>query len=88
MLITLVGWKEPTEVQFVDVPLHMPCAARYTYLWVSQDKALQQMMNYVFAFYSMNITYEILKTPRLSNELFSQYTGVVDFKAHMHNVFI
>ena len=46
------------------------------------------MTNYVFAFYSMSISYEILKTPRLSNELFSQYAGVANFKADMHNVFI
>ena len=46
------------------------------------------MMNYVFAFYAMNISYEILKTPQLSNELFSQYAGVANFKADMHNVFI
>ena len=88
MLIALVGWREPIEAQFVDVPPEMPGVARYASLWVSQDKALQQMTNYVFAFYSMNITYETLKTPRLSNELFSQYTGVADFKADMHNVFI
>ena len=46
------------------------------------------MTNYVFAFYAMNISYEIVKTPRLSNELFSQYAGVANFKADMHNVFI
>ena len=46
------------------------------------------MMNYVFTCYSLNITVEILKTPRLCNELFSQYTGVAKFKADMHNVFI
>ena len=66
----------------------MPGAARYASLWVSQDKSLQQMTNYVFSFYSMGISYEILKTPRLSNELFSQYDGVANFKADMHNVFI
>ena len=88
VLIALVGWREPTEAQFVDVPPHMPGAARYASLWVSQDKGLQQMMNYVFAFYSMSISYEILKTPQLSNELFSQYAGVANLKADMHNVFI
>ena len=46
------------------------------------------MTNYMFAFYALNISYEILKTPRLSNELFSQYAGVANFKADMHNVFI
>ena len=66
----------------------MPGAARYTSLWVSQDKASQQMMNYVFSFYMMSISYEIVKTPRLSNELFSQYDGVANFRADMHNVFI
>ena len=71
VLIALVGWREPTEAQFVDVPPEMPSAARYASLWVSQDKALQEMKNYVFAFYAMNISYEILKTPRFSNELFS-----------------
>ena len=35
VLIALVGWREPTEAQFVDVPLHMPGAARYASLWVS-----------------------------------------------------
>ena len=88
MLIALVGWREPTEAQFVDVPLHMPGAARYASLWVSQDKTLQQMMNYVFAFYALNISYEILKTPWLSNEIFYHYTGMANFKANMHNVFI
>ena len=88
MLISLIGWKEPTEAQFIDVPPNMPGAARYASLWVSQDKESQQMMNYVFAFYAMNISYEILQTPRLSNELFSQYAAVANFKADMHNVFI
>ena len=46
------------------------------------------MTNYVFVFYAMNISYEILKTPWLSNELFSQYAGAANFKANMHNVFI
>ena len=46
------------------------------------------MTNYVFSFYALNISYEILKTPRLSNELFSQYAGVANFKADMHHVFI
>ena len=46
------------------------------------------MMNTVFAFYAMSISYEIVKTPWLSNELFSQYEGVANFRADMHNVFI
>ena len=46
------------------------------------------MMNYVFTFYAMNLSYEILRTPWLSKELFSQYAGVANFKADMHNVFI
>ena len=46
------------------------------------------MTNYVLTFYAMNISYEILKTPRLSNELFSQYAGVANFRADMHHVFI
>ena len=46
------------------------------------------MKNYVFTFCALNISYEILKMPRLSNELFSQYAGVANFKADMHNVFI
>ena len=71
VLIALVGWREPTEAQFVDVPPEMPSVERYASFWVSQDKASQQMKNYKFAFYAMNISYEILKTPRLSNDLFS-----------------
>ena len=71
MLIALVGWREPTEARFVDVPPEMPGAARYASLWVSQDKALQHMTNYVFTYYLLNITVEILKTPQLRNELFS-----------------
>ena len=35
VLIALVGWKEPTEEQFVDVPLHMPGSTKYASLWVS-----------------------------------------------------
>ena len=35
VLIALVGWKEPTEVQFIDVPPNMPGAARYASLSVS-----------------------------------------------------
>ena len=46
------------------------------------------MMKYVFAFYAMNISYEILKMSWLKNELFSQYAGVANFKADMHNVYI
>ena len=46
------------------------------------------MTNYVFTFYALNISYEILKTPRLSNELFSQYVGVANFRDDMHHVFI
>ena len=88
VLIALVGWKEPTEVHFVAVPPNMPSAARYASLWVSKDKASRQMTNYVFSFYMMSISYETVKTPRLSNELFSQYDGVANFRADMHNVFI
>ena len=69
--LLVVGWKEPTEAQFVDVPLQIPSVARYASLWVLQDKAFQQMTDYVFTFYSMSISYEIIKMPRLSNELFS-----------------
>ena len=87
-LIALIGWKEPTEAQFIDVPPSMSGAARYASLWVSQDKASQQMTNTVFAFYAMSISYEIVKNPRLSNELFSQYDGVANFRADMHNVLI
>ena len=46
------------------------------------------MTNYVFAFYALNISYEILKTLWLSNELFSQYAGVANLRADMHHVFI
>ena len=46
------------------------------------------MTNYVFAFYMMSISYEILQTPWLSNELFSQYDGDANFRADMHHVFI
>ena len=45
-------------------------------------------MNYVFTFYSMSISYEILKMMWLSNELFSQYAGTANFRADMHHVFI
>ena len=40
VLIALVGWREPTEAQFVDVPPQMPGTARYASLCVSQDKSL------------------------------------------------
>ena len=46
------------------------------------------MTNYAFAFYILSISYEIVKTSRLSNELFSQYDGVVNFRADMHHIFI
>ena len=46
------------------------------------------MTNYVFAFYMMSILYEIIKTPRLNNELFSQYDGAVNFRTDMHHIFI
>ena len=35
VLISLVGWREPTEAQFVDVPPEIPGVARYASLWVS-----------------------------------------------------
>ena len=88
MLIVLVGWKEPIEVQFIDVPPHIPGVARYASLWVSQDKESQQMTNTVFDFYAMSISYEILQTPRLTNELFSQYDGTTNFSVDMHHIFI
>ena len=66
----------------------MSGAVRYASLCVSQDKASQQITNTVFTFYAMSISYEIVKTPRLSNELFSQFEGVANFRADMHNVFI
>ena len=40
VLIAMVGWREITEAQFVDVPPDMPGATGYPSLWVSQDKAL------------------------------------------------
>ena len=46
------------------------------------------MTNTVFSFYGMSIHYEILRTPRLTNELFSQYEGAANFSADMHHVFI
>ena len=46
------------------------------------------MTNCVFSFYMMNIQYEIAKTPRLSNELFSHYDGAATFSADMHHTFI
>ncbi len=46
------------------------------------------MMNLMFTFYSINITYEILRTLRLSSELFVQYNIVATFKATMHNILI
>ena len=66
----------------------MAGVVRYASLWVSQDKTLQQMTNYVFSFYMMSILYEITKTPRLTNELFSQYDGAAHFSADMHHLFI
>ena len=41
VLIALVGWQEPTEAQFADIPPDFPGAVRYASLWVSQDKASQ-----------------------------------------------
>ena len=46
------------------------------------------MTNYVFAFYIMDIQFQIAKTPRLSNKLFSQYDGAATFSADMHHTFI
>ena len=46
------------------------------------------MTNCVFSFYMMSISYEITKTPRLSNELFSQYQGATHFSADMQHSFI
>ena len=48
ILIALVGWKLPTEAQFVELNPGMPGAARYASLWISSDKEAQQMMNTVF----------------------------------------
>ena len=60
ILIALVGWKEPTEAQFVELNPGMLGAARYASLWLSSDKVAQQMMNTVFVFYAMSIHYEIV----------------------------
>ena len=46
------------------------------------------MMNTVFIFYAMSIHYDIVRTPQLTNEVFSQYEGVAHFSADMHHVFI
>ena len=46
------------------------------------------MTNTVFVFYAMIIHYEIVWTPQITNEVFSQYEGVAHFSANMHNVFI
>ena len=46
------------------------------------------MMNTMFIFYAMSIHYEIVRTPRLTNEVFSQYEGVAHFSADMHHVFM
>ena len=46
------------------------------------------MTKYVLAFYMMSISYEIIKTPQLSNELFSHYDGAANFRADMHHIFI
>ena len=35
ILIALIGWKEPIEMQFIDVPPSMSGTARYASLWVS-----------------------------------------------------
>ena len=88
ILIALVGWKEPTEAQFVEVNPGTPGATRYASLWVSADKDTQQMTNTVFVFYAMSLHYEILRTPRLTNEVFSQYEGIAHFSADMHHVFL
>ena len=66
----------------------MPGAARYASLWISSDKVAQQMTNTVFVFYAMSIHYDIVRTPRLTNEVFAQYKGVAHFSADMHHVFI
>ena len=36
----------------------------------------------------MSISYEITKTPRLTNDLFSQYNDAAHFSADMHHIFI
>ena len=46
------------------------------------------MKKYVFSFYMMSISYDIVKTPQLSNDLFSQFDGAVNFRANMHHIFI
>ena len=71
VLIALVGWREPEHSQFVDVPPNMPFAARYASLWYSTNKGLQQLTDYTFAFYSFNITVELFRNPRLSQELYA-----------------
>ena len=72
----------------MEAPPGMPGAVRYASLWLSSDRTSQQMTNTVFAFYGMGIHYEILRTPQLTNELFSQYEGAANFSADMHHVFI
>ena len=88
VLIALVGWREPEQTQFVDVPPDMPFASRYASLWYSTNKGLQQLTDYTFAIYSFNILVEIFKNPRIAHELYEQYAGVARFKADMHNLFI
>ena len=46
------------------------------------------MTNTVFVFYAMSIHYEIVRTPRLTNDLFSKYEGAANFSADIHHVFI
>ena len=46
------------------------------------------MTNTVFVCYAMSIHMEILRTPRLTNELFSKYEGAAKFRADLHHVFI
>ena len=46
------------------------------------------MTNYVFSCYMMDIQFQVAKTSRLSQTLFSHYHGAVTFSADMHHTFI
>jgi hypothetical protein len=88
ILITLVGWQDHGDYQWMRASIRGNGSTRYANLWNTKNKSRQIDNNVTFYVYFDTIRYIIEHTPRIIAQMIETYQDIMCFKARIHHMYI
>ena len=88
VLCAFVGWKEPPNSQFPQLPGGAPHGVRYASLWDSPSPARKQINTMVFFEYYILLKAIIQASLRISKETVDIFDNRLNFMADSHLIYL